>query len=301
MTVAKKPKTVRPHVACEITLDRVIAARASERLSRLEMFTSRQLPPGTIAPGLSGPNVINGEALRTAISGSLGAVSGSSRDAIVIVPDAAIRVLLLDFEALPTKPQEIEPVIRFRLKKSLPFDVDTAAVSYEVKRGADGVRVVAAVSPRSIITEYESAFRDVGYIPGVVLPSSLAALGTVDGERPTLMLKVDPTNIMIAAAEHHELRLVRTLDNPRGTQVSAEDLAEGVLPSIVFFEDTFAAHIEEIYIGGVERLEEVGPLLHEHTGARVQELSPEISSEQNLSGEHLSPSLMAGIAGALLG
>ena len=39
----------------------------------------------------------------------------------------------------------------------------------------------------------------------------------------------------------------------------------------------------------------------EHTGARVQELSPEISSEQNLSGEHLSPSLMAGIAGALLG
>jgi len=51
----------------------------------------------------------------------------------------------------------------------------------------------------------------------------------------------------------------------------------------------------------VERLEEVGPLLHEHTGARVQELAPDISSEQNLSGEHLSPSMMAGIAGALLG
>ena len=301
MTAVKKQKTLRPRIACEITLDRVIAARASERQPRLDMFTSRQVPPGALAPGLSGPNVLNPEALRTAISGALSAVSGNLRDVIVIVPDAAIRVLLLDFEALPSKPQEIEPVIRFRLKKSLPFDVDGAAVSYEVKRGTDGVRVVAAVSPRAIIEEYETAFRDLGYIPGVVLPSCLAALGTVDGERPSLLLKVDPTNIIIAAAERHELRLVRTLDNPHGAQVSAEELAEGVLPSIVFFEDTFAAHVEQIYVGGAARLDEVGPLLHEHTGAQVQELAPDLSSEQNLSGEHFPPSLMAGIAGALLG
>jgi type IV pilus assembly protein PilM len=298
---ASKQKVLRPRVACEVTMDRVIAARASEKQPRLEMFTSRHLPPGTIAPGLAGPNVLNAEAFRTAINGALSAVSGNSRDVIVIIPDASIRVLLLDFEVLPSKPQEIEPVIRFRLKKSLPFDVDQAALSYEIRRKADGVRVVAAVSPRSIIEEYESAFRDAGYMPGVVLPSSLAALGTLEGERPTLLLKVDPMNIMIAAAEHQELRLVRTLENPHGIDVSASELAEGVLPSIVFFEDTFAAHIEQIYVGGAARLDEVGPLLHEHTGARVQELAPEFTSEQNLSGENLSPSLMAGIAGALLG
>jgi type IV pilus assembly protein PilM len=296
-----KVSSTRPRLACEIMLDRVIAAKASDRQAKLEMFTSRHLPEGTLAPGLNGPNVLNSEALRTAISGALGAIGGNSRDVTVIVPDAAIRVLLLEFETLPSKPQEIEPVIRFRLKKSLPFDVDEASVSYEVKWGNNGVHVVAAVSPRSIIEEYESAFREVGYFPGVVLPSSLAALGTVDGDRPTLMLKVDPNNIIIAAAEHQELRLVRTLDNPHGTSVSASELAEGVLPSIVFFEDTFAAHIENIYVGGVPALEEVGPLLHEHTGARVQELAPDISSDQNISGETLSPSLMAGIAGALLG
>jgi type IV pilus assembly protein PilM len=294
-------KTTRPRLACEITSDRVIAARASDRHPRLEMFTSRHLPEGTIAPGLNGPNVLNAEALETAISGALGAIGGSSRDVIVILPDAAIRVLLLDFESLPTRPQEIDPVIRFRLKKSLPFDVEQAAVSYEIRRAAGGVHVVAAVSPRAIIEEYESAVRAAGYSPGVVLPSSLAALGAVEGERPSLMLKVDPNNIIIAAAEHHELRLVRTLENPHGPNVSASELAEGVLPSIVFFEDTFAARIEEIYIGGVAALDQVGPLLHEHTGARVQELSPEISPEQNISGETLSPSSMAGIAGALLG
>jgi len=294
-------KAVRPRLACEVTRDRVIAARASDKLPRIELFTSRQLPEGAVNPGLNGPNVLDAAALRTAISGALQAVGGGSKDVIVIVPDASIRTLLLDFDALPAKPEEVEPVIRFRLKKSLPFDVDDAVVSYEITRGNGNVRVVAAVSPRSIIEEYEAAFRAEGYLPGVVLSSSIAALGIIDGQRPTLVLKVDANNITITAAEKQELRLIRTLDNPRGPDVTASELAEGVLPSIVFFEDTFAARIEQIYVGGVAQLAEVGPLLHEHTGAQVQELAPNLTSEQNLSGEMIPPAMMAGLVGALLG
>lgn len=294
-------KAVRPRLACEVTRDRVIAARASDTLPRIELFTSRQLPEGAVNPGLNGPNVLDAAALRTAISGALQAVGGGSKDVIVIVPDASIRTLLLDFDALPAKPEEVEPVIRFRLKKSLPFDVDDAVVSYEITRGNGTVRVVAAVSPRSIIEEYEAAFRAEGYLPGVVLSSSVAALGIIDGQHPTLVLKVDANNITITAAEKQELRLIRTLDNPRGSDVTASELAEGVLPSIVFFEDTFGARIEQIYVGGVAQLAEVGPLLHEHTGAQVQELAPELTAEQNLSGEMIPPAMMAGLVGALLG
>ena len=294
-------KTLRPRLACEITSEGVIAARAADKTSRLEVFTSRRWNDGTITPGLSLPNILDVQALRTALSGALGAVAGKSKDVIVILPDVAIRMILLDFESLPTKREEIEPVLRFRLKKSLPFDVDQAVLSYDVTRSNGTVRVAAAVAPREIIEEYEKAFRDIGYEPGVVLPSSLAALGLVDGERPTLVLKVDPMNITITAVEHHELRLVRTLDNPHGGIFSATDLAEAVLPSIVFFEDTFGAHIEKIYVGGTAPLEELGPLLHQQTGAQVQELAPEFSPEQNLSGEHVSPTTMAGIVGALLG
>jgi type IV pilus assembly protein PilM len=294
-------KTVRPRLACEITSNRVIAARASDKLPRVELYTSRQLPPGAVVPGLASPNVVDPAALRTAIAGALQAVGGGSKDVIVVIPDTAIRTLLLDFDSLPAKPQEIEPVIRFRMKKSLPFDVDDAALSYEVIRGNGNVSVVAAVSPRSVIQEYEAAFRDEGYIPGVVLSSSVAALGIVDGSRPTLMLKVDASTITITAAADHQLKLIRTLDNPQGANVSASELAEGVLPSIMFFEDTFNARIEQIYVGGVAQLAEIGPLLHEHTGAQVQELAPSLTSEQNLSGEVIPPAMMSGLVGALLG
>jgi len=294
-------KTVRPRLACEITSEGVIAARASEKTSKLEVFTSRRFSEGTIAPGLNVPNILNPEALRTALSGALGAVAGKSKDVIVVLPDVAIRMMLLDFDSLPTKREEIEPVLRFRLKKSLPFDVDHATLSYDVTRANGTVRVAAAVAPHEIIDEYEKAFRDIGYEPGVVLPSSVAALGLVDGERPTLVLKVDSMNITITAVERQELRLVRTLDNPHTGTFSATELSEAVLPSIVFFEDTFAAHIEKIYVGGPAPLDELGPLLHQQTGAQVQELAPELGTEQNLSGEHVSPTTMAGIVGALLG
>lgn len=291
----------RPRLACEVTVSGVIAARAADKAPRLDLFTSRRLNPGALSPGLSGSNVANGEALRAAISGALGAVAGKSRDLIVILPDAAIRVLLLDFDTLPAKAHEIEPVIRFRLKKSLPFDVEQAAVSYDVQRGNGGVRVVAAVSPQSIMEEYEAAFRDVGYLPGVVVPSSLAALGLIEGRRPTLVLKVDPGNITIAAAQNQELRLIRTLENPHGVKVTATELAEAVLPSIVFFEDSFGSRIEQICVAGVSPLGEIALLLHQHTGAEVMELAPRLSSDQNLSGESMEPSAMAGVVGALFG
>jgi type IV pilus assembly protein PilM len=291
----------RPRLACEVTLGSVIAARASDKAARLDLFTSRRLEPGTIAPSLNTPNVNDGEALRTAISGALEAVTSKSRDVIAILPDSAIRVLLLDFEVLPAKTTEIEPVIRFRLKKSLPFDVEHAVVSYDVRRDNGAVRVVAAVSPRSVIEEYEAAFRDAGYSPGAIVPSSLAALGLVDGQRPTLMLKVDPVNITIAAAQNQELRLIRTLENPHGAQVTASELAEAVLPSAVFFEDTFGARIEKIFLSGLADIDEVGPLLHQHTSAEVRELAPDLSSDQNLSGESMPPWALAGIVGALVG
>ncbi len=291
----------RPRLACEIMVNGVIAARAADKSQRLDLFTWRRLGSGVLAPGLGGPNIQDGEALRAALGSALGAVAGRDRDVIVILPDAAIRVLLLDFETMPTKAQDIAPIIRFRLKKSLPFDVEHAAVSYDIRRDNGTVQVVAAVSPRAVIDDYETAFRDAGYSPGVVVPSSLAALGLVEGLRPTLMLKVDPVNITIAAAKDQALRLVRTLENPHGTQVTAAELAEAVLPSIVFFEDTFAARIEQICVGGLAPIDEIGPLLHQQTGAEVRELAPALTSDQNLSGEKIEPSVLAGAVGALLG
>ena len=172
----------RPTLACEIAADRVLAGRAADTGRMVEMSSARELAPGTVVPDLMEANLRNGAAVRQAIESALASVGGRSRDVIAILPDTSVRVVLLDFETLPSKREEAEAVVRFRLKKSLPFDLNDARVSYHAQSTAKGVRAVAAVVLNTVLQEYESAFRDAGYNPGMVMPSMLATT-TKESER----------------------------------------------------------------------------------------------------------------------
>jgi type IV pilus assembly protein PilM len=160
----------RPGLACEIAGDRVLAGRAADAGRMVEMASARELAPGTVVPDLMEANLRDGAAVRQAIASALGGLGGRSRDVIAILPDTSVRVVLLDFETLPSKRDEAEAVVRFRLKKSLPFDPADARISYHAHPTAKGVQAVAAVVLKTVLEEYESAFRDAGYTPGMVMP-----------------------------------------------------------------------------------------------------------------------------------
>jgi type IV pilus assembly protein PilM len=289
-----------PTLACELTTDHVVAGRLGESGAIVEFYTARDLPVGALAPSLSATNVHDREALRAAIHSALSSVGGHSRDVALILPDAAIRVALLDFETLPAREQELAPLVRFRLKKSVPFDVEQAVLSYQVDRNAAATTVIAAASPRTVIEEYESLFRDEGYEPGVVLPSVLAGLGVIAGDAPALVVHTDTRSVSVAGVSGGHLRLVRALENSAGAALTGEQLAEEVYPSLVFFEDTFSARIERVLYSGSIPLPQVAQALQEHSGARVEALVPSDLIGGNISGDSAARSLLGGVAGALL-
>jgi type IV pilus assembly protein PilM len=244
-------------------------------------------------------NLRQRDAVRAGIEAALGGVAARSRDVIAILPDAAVRVALVEFDTLPSDAEEATGVVRFRLKKSLPFDVEKAKVSYHAAKTADGLRVVAAVALTSVVEDYESAFRAAGYSPGVVLPSMLAALGAADGKKPTLVVKVDARTTSIAILNEDQLQLFRTLENTRGVTITGEQLAEEVYPSVVFFQDTYKLNIERIYVAGLSEAGGAAPALRAQTGAEVQELVA--SSQLGVStGGSVPRWRMAGVVGALL-
>jgi type IV pilus assembly protein PilM len=297
MTRATKHAS-RPPLACEIAADRVLAGRGANAGRMVEVCSARELAPGTVVPDLIESNLRDGTAVRQAIESALGSVSGHSRDVIAILPDTAVRVVLLDFEALPSKREEAEAVVRFRLKKSLPFNLDDARISYHAQTGGTGLRVIAAVVLNSVLQEYESAFRDAGYNPGMVMPSMLAALGAADAERPTLVVKVDARTIGIAILDQEQLLLFRTLENVRGVTITGEQLAEEVYPSVVFFQDTYNLNIDRVYVAGLPESGGAAPALKAQTGAHVEEL---VASSQIGSTTGSVPRWrMAGVVGALI-
>jgi type IV pilus assembly protein PilM len=291
--------TAKPKLACEIAADRVLAGRLMDQGGGLEACAARELAPGSVVPDLVENNLRQRTAVREGIETALGGVAGRSRDVIAIVPDAAVRIMLVDFETLPSDHEEALGVVRFRLKKSLPFDVDKAKVSYHSQKIKGEMKVVAAVALGSVIEDYEAAFHEAGFNPGVVLPSTLAALGAADGKRPTLVIKVDAHTTSLAILNEDQLQLFRTLENARGITISGEQLAEEVYPSIVFFQDTYELNIEQIYVAGLPETGGAAPALKAATGAEVQEL---VSSSQlgSSEGGPVPRWRMAGVVGALV-
>jgi type IV pilus assembly protein PilM len=289
----------KPKLACEIAADRVLAGRVVENGSGLEMCAVRELAPGSVVPDLVENNLRQRDAVRKGIEETLGTVAGRLRDVIAVVPDAAVRVILVEFDSLPSDREEALGVVRFRLKKSLPFDVEKAKVSYHAQKVKDEMRVVAAVALGSVIEDYEAAFRDAGFNAGVVLPSTLAAIGAATATRPTMVIKVDAHTTSIAILNQDQLQLFRTLENSRGVTITGEQLAEEVFPSVVFFQDTYHLDIQQIYVAGLPESGGAAPALKAQTGADVQEL---VSSAQlgTTAGGSVPRWRMAGVVGALI-
>ncbi len=280
-------------LACEITPSRVIAARGSSRT--IDSASARSLSAGAVVPGLTGDNVVRPEELRSVLEEVLTTVGGHGRDITVVLPDSVVRVVLLDFDTLPDKYQDAEGVIRFRLKKSLPFDIDKALLSYDVRRTSSGVKVVAAVAQPTVVDQYEAVFRSAGYQPGVVLPSSLAALGAVEADRPTLVLKVDAETTTVTIVDQNQLLLFRTLEGG-AKAVTGERIAEDVYPSLVFLQDNYGLSVERVLVAGMPSAAEIAPVLEQQTGAKVKDLV----DSSIAPGTGVPRGELAGVVGALL-
>ncbi len=290
--------SARPKLACEIAPDRVIAGRAADSGQVLELCSTSELAPGCVVPDLTENNLRQRSSVIHALREVLASVGGRGKDVAAILPDAAVRVVLLDFETLPDNRLEAESVVRFRLRKSLPFDVDKAKVSYQAQTSDNTMRVVAAVALNSVIEDYESAFVEAGFSPGVVLPSMLAALGGVAGDTGTLVVKVDSRTTSIAILDKKQLLLFRTLENTRGVTINGEQLAEDIYPSVVFFQDTYNTNIDQIFVAGISDVAGAAPALHAQTGAEVRELVK--ASQLGLGGGSIPKWRMAGVVGAVL-
>lgn len=248
----------RPDLACEITSDGVIAA-GQNKPGEAPTFSFVPLLPGALNPGLAGSNIADPQAVEGALNRALGDVTSRKRQATLIIPDASVRVLLLDFDTLPEKQQEALPILRFRLKKLVPFEVDHAMVSYQVMvRKPEEVRVLAAVIPNELLAEYEGILRRLGYEAGAVLPSTLAASAATSSLESALIVNMGGNSITTAIASGEELLLHRTVDLPGDEQAAMAEIQRAVSVTMAYFEDTLhapPAQLLSVGHDGVAKLE----------------------------------------------
>src|SRR5712672_4266691 len=164
-----------PHLAIEFSPDRMAAARWKG--TSVDDFTVETLPPAALVPSAVEGNIINASALKSAMSNIVSRLRAKDQDVALILPDPVIRVFVQHFEQFPRSPQEAVPMLRWKLKKSVPFEADETIISYMRQAPREeGVDVVTALGRLRIVREYETLAEAVGLSPGVVMSSSLAAV-----------------------------------------------------------------------------------------------------------------------------
>jgi type IV pilus assembly protein PilM len=293
--MAERKTAIRlPHIACEVTPQGVAATRSDGNQGTIDAMHSHPLAVGVLTPAMNAQNVQNARALSDAIEQALAQVGGHGQEVIAVLPDSAVRVTLLDFDSLPERRHEAEAAVRFRLRKSLPFDIEKAALSFDAQRTPQGLHVAAAIVLQSVLAEYESAFRAAGCSPGVVLPSSLGALGAVDEPCPTMLLKIGQDATSIAVVSEGQLLLFRILEGSETGALTAERMADDIYPSLVYFQDNYGAGVEQLMVSGVHDLDKLSPALEQQTGVKVRELIGPGVVSGNLRND------FAGAIGALL-
>jgi type IV pilus assembly protein PilM len=241
----------RPPVAVELSPQGVLAA-ASPGVGKPPVYAFEPLPQGALLPGIGEQNLRAPELVANAMRVALGQVSPRTRAVTLVVPDTVVRVFVLDFDSLPSKAAEAIPVLRFRLRKMVPFDVEHAGVNYQILLETKSeCKVLAAVIPGLILQEYEAAVRMAGYEPGAVLPTSLAALGAIDSADPVLIANLSALALTTAITHGQDLLLYRTLDLPEEPIQRLAEVQRGISVAAAYFEDKLGVRPRMLYYAGI--------------------------------------------------
>ncbi len=175
--------------------------------------------------------------------------------AVVILPDFAVRTSVLDFDAFPSEPDEQRSLVRFRIKKSLPFDLEAASLSYYPQHSAATKRwdVVVSVAPIEILARYETPFRSSGFHPGLITTSSLCALEMIKTPGVAVMAKLSGRTLTIAVTDRGALKLLRTIEL---AAAEASEIASHLYPTFAYVEDQLGTRPAGVLTCGLGRLNE---------------------------------------------
>jgi len=262
------------------------------------VYAFEPLPSEALIPGIGEPNLRAPEAVAGAIRTALGNVAPRTRAVTLVLPDAAVRVFVLDFDSLPSRADEVVPVLRFRLRKMVPFDVEHAGVSYQVlSQDKTECRVLVAVLPGPILAEYESAVSAAGYEPGAVLPSSLAALAALDAQEPVLAACLSGASLTTSIAHGQDLLLYRTLDLPAEPGLRLSEVQRDIAVAAAYFEDKLATRPRKLHYAGSGTAGDFARWINDPELA-VVEMAPRPETGATTALGNLS---LAGITGALAG
>ena len=215
----------------------------------------RPLAPDVVSPSPLRDNILSPDAFADVIRALAPAAAGRKRGrAALILPDFVSRIAVLDFDTFPTDAHEQLSLVRFRMKKSVPFDVESAVVSFHAQSvpGTKRYEVVVGLAALEIVARYEAPFRFAGFHPGLVTISTIAALNLAP-QSSFVLARLSGRVLTVTVSEGPVLRLVRCIELP---EVSSVEITNVLFPTFAYIEDQLTSRPSTLLMCGFGDLTE---------------------------------------------
>jgi type IV pilus assembly protein PilM len=225
------------------------------------------------------PNIVDPAAFARSLATVVeraGALGGG--DVGLVLPDPVVRLALLPASDVNGgSRRETEDLIRFRLRKALPFEAQEARVAYQDPPAASGGQVLVAAIFRPVLEAYEQALGALGLRPGLVEAASLALAGGpassgASGDR--FFLNWDHGYVSLVLSRAGWPILLRTLTGDFAA--SPEPVIREVANTILYYQERLAGPGLERAVVRSAALppDEAVTLLQEPLGLKAEILDP---------------------------
>lgn len=181
------PVPVPPHVFQLRTgrLDYGRFEREGAGVRCLEL-ASRDLPGDAFQRGLVGGPLREPGAFEELVGGLVKSISAPVKEASLVLPDAWLRISFTESGELPTQRAAREELLRWRLKRQVPFRVEELRVrGWEVTPLAEQeepCRVMLAFGLELLFSQLEAAFAAAGVHLGQITNASLSLLAALEAD-----------------------------------------------------------------------------------------------------------------------
>jgi type IV pilus assembly protein PilM len=271
-----------PDAAVEISPERVAVATMASRGGEfvVQGYASEPLPAGALAPSLTGHNVVDRPRVVAALKSAFERLGGRPRRVALVIPDAAARVALLRFDRVPERREDLDQLVRWQLRKSAPFPVDDACVTYSPGiRTPAGAEFVVALARREVVREYEGICDEAGAYAGLVDIATLSVLNLFlaapvapSGDWLVVHMQPDYVSLAIMRGEH-------VIFYRNRTEGEDDTLADLVHQTAMYYQDRLSGQgFARVLLGGSGRagtaVDVARRSLEERLGVPVEPIDP---------------------------
>ena len=281
--------TPHPLVACEVAPRYVAAAHWKRGTFGLNDFAVAEIPAGSVKPSAVETNLVDAAVVRQAVESVFQQIGVKSQPVALFVPDEVIRVFVLHFDVFPRAASEAIPMLRWRLKKSVPFEAEETLISYMRQAPRDeGVDILTSLARLRIVKEYEGLLESSGVTAGVLLSSTLATIPLLRDDRPTMLARLSGTTLTTVIAREGVLAGYRCTDlSAELDTLQPQVLLDELFPVATYYQDAWSEGINSVRLSGFgDRLNEFRAPLESELHCEVSGLLNAAQSEGRLNSDN---------------